>query len=64
MFNLMQNDADSASQSRDLNMATVRAVDVSKTYGEGEAAVKALCTVSLEVGAGEYLAVMGPTGSG
>jgi putative ABC transport system ATP-binding protein len=64
MFNMTKNEADSAPQNRDLNMATVRAVDVSKTYGEGEAAVKALCTVSLEVGAGEYLAVMGPSGSG
>jgi putative ABC transport system ATP-binding protein len=64
MFNMTKNGADSAPQNRDLNMATVRAVDVSKTYGEGEASVKALCTVSLEVAAGEYLAVMGPSGSG
>src|SRR4051812_8256836 len=45
-------------------MAAVSAVDISKTYGEGEAAVKALCTVSLDVAPGEFLAVMGPSGSG
>jgi putative ABC transport system ATP-binding protein len=44
--------------------AAVSAVDVSKTYGEGEAAVRALCTVSLDVAAGEFVAVMGPSGSG
>jgi putative ABC transport system ATP-binding protein len=44
--------------------AAVSAVDISKTYGEGEAAVKALCTVSMDVGYGEFVAVMGPSGSG
>jgi len=42
----------------------VSAVDISKTYGEGEAAVRALCTVSIDVAPGEFLAVMGPSGSG
>ncbi len=42
----------------------VRADNISKTYGEGEASVRALCTVSLDVGYGEFLAVMGPSGSG
>jgi putative ABC transport system ATP-binding protein len=42
----------------------VSAVEISKTYGEGEAAVRALCTVSLDVAPGEFLAVMGPSGSG
>lgn len=44
--------------------AAVRAVEITKDYGEGEAAVRALCTVSLNVAAGEFLAVMGPSGSG
>src|SRR3954471_15169379 len=44
--------------------AAVSAVEVTKTYGEGEAAVRALCTVSLDVGYGEFVAVMGPSGSG
>ena len=42
----------------------VRAVEITKDYGEGEAAVRALCTVSIEVAASEFLAVMGPSGSG
>jgi putative ABC transport system ATP-binding protein len=44
--------------------AAVRAVDISKNYGEGEASVRALCTVSMEVAYGEFVAVMGPSGSG
>ena len=44
--------------------AAVSAVDISKTYGEGEAAVRALCTVSMDVAPGEFVAVMGPSGSG
>jgi putative ABC transport system ATP-binding protein len=44
--------------------AAVRADNVTKTYGEGEAAVRALCTVSMEVAYGEFVAVMGPSGSG
>ena len=42
----------------------VRAVEITKEYGEGEAAVRALCTVSLDVDYGEFVAVMGPSGSG
>jgi putative ABC transport system ATP-binding protein len=42
----------------------VRADEITKTYGEGEAAVRALCTVSMEVAYGEFVAVMGPSGSG
>src|SRR5258707_12886772 len=64
MFDMLKNETDSVPQTLDLDKAAVRAVDISKTYGEGEAAVKALCTVSLEVGYGEYPAVMGPSGSG
>ena len=37
---------------------------ITKVYGEGELAVEALKGVDLEVGAGDYLAVMGPSGSG
>jgi putative ABC transport system ATP-binding protein len=37
---------------------------VSKTYGTGPAAVRALDSVDLRIGPGELVAVMGPSGSG
>jgi putative ABC transport system ATP-binding protein len=37
---------------------------ITKVYGEGDLAVEALRGVNLEVGVGDYLAVMGPSGSG
>jgi putative ABC transport system ATP-binding protein len=37
---------------------------ITKTYGEGDLSVEALGGVNLEVGVGDYLAVMGPSGSG
>jgi len=42
----------------------VAAHDVVRRYGEGETAVEALRGVSLDVRAGELVAVMGPSGSG
>jgi putative ABC transport system ATP-binding protein len=41
-----------------------RAVDVVKTYGRGEAAVRALDSASVTIPAGRLTAVMGPSGSG
>ncbi|MGY1605293.1 ABC transporter ATP-binding protein [Geodermatophilus sp. SYSU D00815] len=41
-----------------------RAVEVVKTYGRGEAAVRALDSASVAIPAGEFTAVMGPSGSG
>jgi putative ABC transport system ATP-binding protein len=41
-----------------------RAVDVSKVYGRGEAEVRALDGVSVELVAGRFTAIMGPSGSG
>ena len=37
---------------------------VTKIYGEREATVRALDGVDLQVGAGEFVAIMGPSGSG
>jgi putative ABC transport system ATP-binding protein len=42
----------------------VAAHDVSRRYGEGEAAVDALRGIDLQVRDGELVAVMGPSGSG
>jgi putative ABC transport system ATP-binding protein len=41
-----------------------RAVDVSKKYGAGDAAVLALDGVSVSMQAGQFTAIMGPSGSG
>ena len=45
-------------------MSLLELRDVSKSYGEGEAEVHALHEVTLSVGQGEMVAVMGPSGSG
>ena len=41
-----------------------RATNVSKSYGDGDAAVHALDDVSVSLNAGEFTAIMGPSGSG
>jgi putative ABC transport system ATP-binding protein len=45
-------------------VAAARAVDVTKLYGSGDTAVRALDGVSVELLAGEFTAIMGPSGSG
>src|ERR1041384_5124331 len=42
----------------------VPAKDLSRIYGEGEAAVHALRGVSVDFPAGQFTAIMGPSGSG
>jgi putative ABC transport system ATP-binding protein len=44
--------------------AAARAVDVTKLYGSGDTAVRALDRVSVQLLAGEFTAIMGPSGSG
>jgi len=44
--------------------AMIRLTDVTKVYDSGDNSVHALRGVSMEAGAGEYIAIMGPSGSG
>ena len=41
-----------------------RVKNLTKTYGTGQALVRALDDVTLDIAAGEFTAVMGPSGSG
>ena len=43
---------------------TLEVSGLSKTYGEGEMAVNAVCNVSFATKPGEFVAVVGPSGSG
>src|SRR5687768_10403687 len=44
--------------------AAARVVELTKTYGSGDALVRALDGITLDLYAGEFTAVMGPSGSG
>jgi putative ABC transport system ATP-binding protein len=56
--------ADPPVDSPDLGRDVLRLESVTKVYGSGDAAVRALDGVSLSVQPGEFVAVMGPSGSG
>ena len=45
-------------------LSAIRTVDLSKSYGQGEAVVHALSGVTLDVPAGERVALLGKSGSG
>jgi putative ABC transport system ATP-binding protein len=45
-------------------MAVIAATELTRRFGEGDAAVDALRGVSLDIPAGQFAAVMGPSGSG
>ena len=49
---------------RDAQPPAARVVDLTKVYGKGETAVRALDGVSLDIRRGEFTAIMGPSGSG
>lgn len=42
----------------------IQTINLTKTYGMGDIQVNALQEVSLEIGEGEFVAIMGPSGSG
>lgn len=42
----------------------IRAIDVKRHYGEGDAVTKALDGVTVDIYRAEYLSIMGPSGSG
>src|SRR4051794_24158311 len=50
--------------STDPAVPAARVRHLTKTYGAGQALVRALDDVSLDLAAGEFTAVMGPSGSG
>lgn len=51
-------------QKSDDSQPIIRVEDLTKTYGSGETAVRALDALSVEVQTGEFVAVMGPSGCG
>ncbi len=61
---LLQVKVQLANQLKSLKKSVARLTNVNKLYGEGSVKVKALDELNLEVFQGDYLAVMGASGSG
>ena len=53
-----------AAQARSATSAAIKVEEIHKYYELGETRVHALRGISLEIGRGEFLAVMGASGSG
>ena len=47
-----------------VGVAAARAIDATKVYGEGDTIVNALAGVTVDFAAGQFAAIMGPSGSG
>ncbi|WP_111732486.1 ABC transporter ATP-binding protein [Roseovarius amoyensis] len=50
--------------SKDASAPVIELRNITKTYGHGEAEVRAMDGVSLSITKGEFVAIMGPSGSG
>jgi putative ABC transport system ATP-binding protein len=46
------------------NKKIIETLDINKVFGMGDASVAALKGISMEINAGEFVAIMGPSGSG
>src|SRR3954447_3635330 len=55
---------DSVAPTSGTSGVAARVVDLTKIYGSGDAEVRALDGVTLDIASGEFTAVMGPSGSG
>jgi putative ABC transport system ATP-binding protein len=53
-----------ASATSELSLPAARAIDLTKTYGKGEAKVRALDAINVDFERSSFTAVMGPSGSG